>query len=67
MGTLGLLFGPSVALLFQDTISDGKKSNLWLLGKRSEIADLNKIPSNISIVQGFPELIDRLEKLKDTA
>jgi DNA-binding transcriptional MerR regulator len=53
--------------IFQDTISDGKKSNLWLLGKRSEIADLNKIPSNISIVQGFPELIDRLEKLKDTA
>ncbi len=52
--------------IFQDTISNGKKSNLWLLGKKSEIADLNKIPSNISIIQGFPELIDRLEKLKDT-
>jgi DNA-binding transcriptional MerR regulator len=52
--------------IFQDTISNGNKSNLWLLGKRSEIADLNKIPSNISILQGFSELIDRLEKLKDT-
>jgi len=51
---------------FQDKISNGHKSRLWLLGKKSEIADLNKIPSNISIVQGFPELIDRLEKLKDT-
>ncbi|MFT4847578.1 MAG: DNA-binding transcriptional MerR regulator [Sediminicola sp.] len=52
--------------IFQDTISNDKKSNLWLLGKRSEVSDLNKIPSNISIVQGFPELIDRLERLKDT-
>ena len=52
--------------IFQDTIINGDKSNLWLLGKRSEISDLNKIPLNISIIQGFPELIDRLEKLKDT-
>ena len=51
---------------FQDTISNGNKSKFWLLGKRSEIADLNKISSNISIIQGFPELIDRLEKMKDT-
>jgi hypothetical protein len=52
------------ANLFQDTICSGNKSKLWLLGKRSEIADINKIPSSISIIQGFSELIDRLEKLK---
>jgi DNA-binding transcriptional MerR regulator len=52
--------------IFQDRISSGKNSNLWLLGKKSEISDLNKIPSNISIIQGFPELIDRLKNMKDT-
>jgi DNA-binding transcriptional MerR regulator len=53
--------------LFQDKIINGTKSSLWLLGKRSEIADLDKIPSNISIIQGFPELIERLEKQRNTA
>jgi hypothetical protein len=41
------------------------KSKLWLLGRRSQIADMTKIPSNINIIQGFPELIERLEKPKD--
>ena len=50
---------------FQDKICNGNKSKLWLLGERAEIADLNKIPSNVKILQGFPELIDRLEKLKN--
>lgn len=51
--------------IFQDKICNENKSKLWLLGKRAEIADLNKIPSNVKILQGFPELIDRLEKLKN--
>jgi methanogenic corrinoid protein MtbC1 len=52
--------------IFQKAVSNGGKSNLWLLGKKSEIADLDKIPSNVSIIKGFPDLIDRLENLKNT-
>ena len=51
---------------FQDKIINNSKSSLWLLGKRSENANLDEIPENISIIKGFPELIDRLEKQKET-
>jgi DNA-binding transcriptional MerR regulator len=50
--------------IFQNTVNKSNTSNLWLLGKKSEIADLNKIPSNISIIHGFTELMECLEKTK---
>lgn len=49
---------------FQDKISNGKKSKLWLLGSRAQTVDLNKIPSNVKILKGLPELIDKLENIK---
>ena len=50
--------------IFQNKINNVANSNLWLLGKKSEIADLNRIPTNVSIIEGFNELIERLEKMK---
>lgn len=50
--------------IFQNKINNVANSNLWLLGKKSEIADLNRIPINVSIIEGFNELIERLEKMK---
>ena len=50
--------------IFQDKISNGKKSKLWLLGNRAQMVDQNKIPSNVKILNGLPGLIDRLENLK---
>ena len=52
---------------FQTTVSNGQTSNLWLLGKKSKTADLHKLASNVSIINGFPELTNRLEKMKENS
>lgn len=53
--------------IFENTINKTSSSNFWLLGKKSEIVDLDKIPSNINIIQGFTELIEQLKKMKSTS
>ncbi|MGY8885745.1 MAG: MerR family transcriptional regulator [Flavobacteriales bacterium] len=53
--------------IFQTTVSNGQTSNLWLLGKKSKTTDLHKLASNVSIINGFPELTNRLEKLKENS
>lgn len=50
---------------YQELVYSKKPCDLWLLGNKAQLLDRTKIPLNIHLINELPDLISRLESLKN--